>query len=350
MTKWILSVIGTCEISYEQEFRRFTFGKVKALLVYLACENRSLNRSRLAGMLWPEHNQKAASDNLRRALSDLKQALKSPIEEEPLILVGRNEIQINPAASFQVDLHEFFRLSNQVLAHQHNKGELCDNCQRALQQAVAMYCGSFLDNFYLKDSVEFEEWAQIWRSKLELTQLRNLTNLFHSYEHQMEYEQALEIINAAQTMDPYDSFWLSAEVRLLALSGQLEAARKKADQSILSKALGEDEEEDFQRLSTQLKDLPWPTLHNLPRVDRSFIGRQKEFQQVLQFLDNPHEKLFAIVGAGERPRRSSTGPGTTLTEFDQRLVLVLVEGLFGERFVVDHEVALGGWFVRRLAR
>ncbi len=322
MTNWTLSVIGNCEFSSEQEIRHFTFDRVQALLVYLACENRSLSRSQLAGLLWPDHNEEAARTNLRRALADLKQALKSAGDEEPLILAGRNEIQINPAASLRVDLHEYLRLSSQVLAHQHNKGEMCDSCQRALQQAVALYSGSFLENFYLKDSVEFEEWAQVWRSKLETTQLKNLASLFQAYENQMEYEQALTIILKAQGLDPYNSVWNIAEVRLLALSGQLESARKKAEEYILAQMFDEDAERDMQDLSDRLKNLPWTALHNLPRVDRSFIGRQKELQQTLQFLDNPHERLFAIEGNG------GTGKTRLAIQAAARRILLFPHGVW----------------------
>ncbi|MGF1665382.1 MAG: hypothetical protein ACFCVC_03820 [Acidimicrobiia bacterium] len=49
--------------------------KALALLVYLAETDRPHHRSALAGLLWPDHPESAARNNLRQALTALRKAI-----------------------------------------------------------------------------------------------------------------------------------------------------------------------------------------------------------------------------------------------------------------------------------
>jgi DNA-binding SARP family transcriptional activator len=52
--------------------------KVRALLAYLAVEaDQPHRREKLAGLLWPGYPEESARASLRRALADLRQALRT---------------------------------------------------------------------------------------------------------------------------------------------------------------------------------------------------------------------------------------------------------------------------------
>jgi DNA-binding SARP family transcriptional activator len=58
----------------------FDSRKVPALLVYLACTERSQPREVLAEMLWEERTQPQALSNLRVALNSLRQTVGEYVE------------------------------------------------------------------------------------------------------------------------------------------------------------------------------------------------------------------------------------------------------------------------------
>ena len=65
--------------------------KAQALLSYLAATSQSHSRDHLATLFWPDGSQQRARGNLRRVLSDLKQALGENIlmlEGETVELAG----------------------------------------------------------------------------------------------------------------------------------------------------------------------------------------------------------------------------------------------------------------------
>jgi DNA-binding SARP family transcriptional activator len=51
--------------------------KARALLAYLAVENNTATRERVAGLLWSETNEQHARGSLRQVLSDIREALSA---------------------------------------------------------------------------------------------------------------------------------------------------------------------------------------------------------------------------------------------------------------------------------
>ena len=113
-----------------------------ALLAYIVVNGRS-SRDTLATLLWPEHDQQGARNNLRRTLFKLnKTAVSQWLRTE-------NE-WIELAANGRIDLQQF-------QAH-------LEANER--QQAVDLYRGDFLANFFLPNNSEFEAWSHSQRERL----------------------------------------------------------------------------------------------------------------------------------------------------------------------------------------
>ncbi|MEM7117705.1 MAG: BTAD domain-containing putative transcriptional regulator [Chloroflexota bacterium] len=112
------------------------------MLAYLAVNGRS-SRDTLATLLWPEHNQQGARNNLRRTLFKLNKTAVSQW------LCAENE-SLELAANGCIDLHQF-------QAH-------LEANER--QQAVDLYHGDFLADFFLPNNSEFEAWSHSQRERL----------------------------------------------------------------------------------------------------------------------------------------------------------------------------------------
>ena len=83
---------------------KFSSDKVRALLAYLVTDvQRPHRRETLATLLWPDRPDEIARNNLRRALSDLRQAIKDDQAVPPFLIITRQSIQWNPESHARVD-------------------------------------------------------------------------------------------------------------------------------------------------------------------------------------------------------------------------------------------------------
>ena len=145
-----LSLLGPFIATLEDQLiDNFKTQKVQALLITLAMEpDRPHRRESLMAILWPEMPLESAQVNLRQTIYRLRQSIpdvqtKAGNSLVPLLVSDRLTVSIHPDAAIWVDVHQF---------------------QEALENnpedAVSIYRGSFLVDFYLIDSGPFEAWAQ----------------------------------------------------------------------------------------------------------------------------------------------------------------------------------------------
>ncbi len=119
--------------------------KPLALLAFLAAAGlKGATRDKILGHLWADSD----TSHARHALKQTVYALRRD-SEEPGLIVGSTVLRLDSAA-VRVDLLEF----RQALAG------------GSLEQATAIYTGSFLDGFYLEDGGTFEEWMERERTSL----------------------------------------------------------------------------------------------------------------------------------------------------------------------------------------
>jgi DNA-binding SARP family transcriptional activator len=186
----------------------FDSDKVRALLAYLAVEaNRPQRREKLAGLLWPDYPQASAQANLRSALANLRRAIGDPRAEPPFLVISRQAIQFSSAADAWIDAVAFTELSGQA--------EIT-----ALQQAVDLYRGDFLEGFSLADACLFEEWALLERERYRRLAMDALGRLTDGYLQRGEYERALLHAWRQVELDPWRETAHRQLMRLLALSGR----------------------------------------------------------------------------------------------------------------------------------
>ncbi|MCA9955314.1 MAG: tetratricopeptide repeat protein, partial [Anaerolineales bacterium] len=175
-----ISLLGPFSASLGDEpLYKFRTNKVQALLIYLAMEAEQVHRREaLMNLLWPDLPQPSAQVNLRQTIYRLRQAIPEVTPKEgqqpvPFLISERQTVQINPEASFYLDVAAFLAQIEQNPA-----------------QAVNLYRDDFLSDFYLSDSNEFEEWAQTQREFLRRQVLDALDELTEQCLATAVYDQA----------------------------------------------------------------------------------------------------------------------------------------------------------------
>lgn len=227
-----LKLLGSFQAYQEgKELTVFRTNKVQALLIFLTVEPSAHRREALMELLWPGMPERSARQNLRQILHHLRNAISdSPASTEesegalPLILANRQTIQRNPAADVEVDALHFETFIDGTLSHEHPDLLICHACRSNLEKAVALYRGDFLADFYLDDSNEFEDWAQINREAYRRKALDAMEILATVHTRQQEYAQAREYAERQLNIDNLREGAYRQLMEILALAGHREEA------------------------------------------------------------------------------------------------------------------------------
>jgi len=275
--------------------------KTQALLCYLALAGVH-SREELAGLLWGEASQANARASLRRALSDLRQALA------PHMLLGYSEVALNRDLPHRMDATEFRHGVAQAGIEQGYA--LTEDSAAALDQAVALYRGDFLAGFHVHQAPAFEEWVVLERERLHLSALQALHALAHYCAARGEDARASAYAARMLELEPIREDAHRLMMSLLARSGQRAEALRQygACRQVLADELGIEPDPATQALYERIRAgqpvggeglAPRPTpCPSLPAVFTPLIGREHERAAVRRLLADPACRLLSLVGPG----------------------------------------------------
>ena len=200
-----LSLLGPVEVCLDGEpATGFRYDKVRALLFYLAVESECAHsREELIGLLWPDLPEEAARTNLRQALASLRGVIGDRSADPPYLLISRETVQWNEATNARLDVADFSELLSASSRHVHRNPSHCKPCAQRLAQAVKLYRGRFMEQFFLADSAAFEEWAALKREGLQRQVLDALARLAGYHERRGEYEQAEAYVRRQLELEPW---------------------------------------------------------------------------------------------------------------------------------------------------
>jgi predicted ATPase/DNA-binding SARP family transcriptional activator len=307
-----LSLLGPFQATLDgRPITDFKSIKVRALLAYLAVEaHRPHPRETLAGLLWPEYPDRAALDNLRYTLSDLRGAIGDRHAAPPFLCITRDTLQFNPDSDYDLDVRSF----------QGHFAERPDPIDQ-LHAAIELYRGSFLEGFSIGDSAPFEEWALLKKEQFERQMLAALRALAADYERRGEFQQAEPHARRQLDLAPWDEETHQQLMRILALSRQRSAALAQYDvcRRALKQELGIEPSRATAQLYADIRDgrfetganrwasaasIETPQLSNVPIPLTSFVGRQREVARIAQLLAPPagdtegRVRLLTLIGTG----------------------------------------------------
>jgi len=285
----------------------FTTMKGLALLMYLAVTPGAHARDALANLLWRDMPDRQAKKNLRNALPNLRALVGSHLT------ITRHAVAFNRSSPYLLDV-EVFRahlLSPQTTTR-----------GGTLQEAVNLYRGDFLKDFYIRDAPAFEDWALIEREHLRALAIDGLQALALRCIEQRDYELGLATTKRLLALDAWRETAHQQHMILLAYSGQRNAAlaQYEACRTILDQELGVEPMAETTGLYEQIKAGAFPSSQALtpvpvqrarcvgPQVDwngfpkwTAFYGRRTELTQLHQWLAEGVclVGIFGIGGQGK---------------------------------------------------
>jgi DNA-binding SARP family transcriptional activator len=197
---------------------RLTGKRGAAIIAYLArSPGMTAPRERLADLLWSESDSDHSRNSLRQTLSVLRQDLMRAGLD--IIHTSRDAIGLKAVG---IDVDEF-------------EAGLAARSPREIEAALEVYCGPFLDGFYLGTS-GFDDWAAAERDRL----LNQAIDGCERLVRRVDAESGLALTDRLLALDPTREASHRLRMELLFASGQRDRAIRayEACRSMLKKELG----------------------------------------------------------------------------------------------------------------
>ncbi len=208
-----------------------------ALMALVAtASDRTLSRSKLAGLFWPEAPESTARSRLNTHVHRIRAELGE------VVLVSRgDELWLNPDA-LGCDVWRFERAVE--------RGDL--------ETAVETYGGPFLDGFHLKHAPEFEKDVERVRARLRASYREALESLAEAAEQRGEPETAARWWRERANGDPYDGRVIRRLMEALASANNRTAALRAAEvhARLVEEELGTAPSAEVRRLEERLREGP----------------------------------------------------------------------------------------------
>ena len=259
--------------------------KAEALLVYVAYENRPINRKFLATLLWPEGSQENASTSLRVALAVLRKSFEDYLE------ITREYVFLRSNTDWRFDVHELLE---------------CLESGR-IGEALAIHTGDFLAGFHIMDSPSFEAWQRGIQSQIILKLSKVLQDVVDIAISTGDITYGLTYVNKWLKLDPINESAYQrclllhslnhdpAAVKVLykkcigMLKNEYGISPSAETQSIYHRLVQGQDFHDF-RIKTSNT--------HLPTFQTSFVGRKIELFQISKLLRDQKCRLLTLTGPG----------------------------------------------------
>ncbi len=202
-----IAVLGPPEVHHVNRRLTFSERKVLALLAYLAAERSMHKRQKLTRLLWPESDMAHGRTMLRATLLHLRQALEENTAPEHAshLLITHDALGLDLDSGIDLDLHALevgWRLIHDLPSPEAVQGEVRHALIAQLDRAATLYRGSFLQDFTLRNTLDFDNWVGMqqgyWYQRIEqvfdwLSQLQSAEGLL---------EQAIATVERWRFFDP----------------------------------------------------------------------------------------------------------------------------------------------------
>jgi len=301
---------GLSIINSSGELIELSSRKAEAIIVYLLfSEKPSVEREELATLLWADMPESNALTNLRVTLAGIKKQCGD------LMMVTRRRISIHPDVIIRTDKTELEEAMDAALADGMDRKELSLEQARALSEKMDLYRGDFLQGFFVRNTIAFEDWAAYERESLRRRIIDVSQMLIHTYKKNCLLREAIAAANQLVYIDAFNDAAYQWLIELYALNGERDTALEKyADYcTFLDEEIGVEPTEDVVALAKAVRDgslapetqtvssmenTPLPVPNNIPMELSRFFGRRAELAQLRDYLHNPHLRLVTMIGQG----------------------------------------------------
>src|SRR2546421_6758038 len=313
-----IALLGPPEVSHRDHRLTFPDSKGLALLASLATEGGVHERQKLTRLLWPESDMARGRTALRIALLHLRRILEedaSPSGEAHL-LITHDTIGLDLASGIDLDLHALeaawklmrvlptpvtprFVASRFVAPRfiEGVKGEVSRTLIARLQSAAVLYRGGFLQDFTLRNTLDFDNWVGMqqgyWYQRIE--QVFDYLSQLQSAEGSLE--QAIETVERWRSFDPLNEGISLRLMQLQFASGNRTAALKTYEtyQDVLMAELSAVPSRKLVALAEALRNASPPrgaysgagrcTTTARPLLNVPFVGRGAEVSHLMTLYE-----------------------------------------------------------------
>ncbi len=301
MAQVIVRLLGSPQIERNGTLISGIRRKGVAILAYLATMNEPQPRDTLATLLWPDYGQADARGNLRRALYNLKSTIGDEVlrtRDDTLTLAGEDCVWCDVRAfSLITEAHERDALD-----------------AAALQAALDLYRGDFLQGFSLEDSVDFDEWQLRQAELLRIGFVDGSAKLVADLKDRSAYGEAIAVARRSLAVLPSCEATHYALMELYAQSGNRAAALRQYEQcrktlkmelavepDLRTEALYDRIRSGALSVSPSSETFAWRLQGKhrvLPGLPTTFVPREDDLQAIHERLANPFCRLLTLLGPG----------------------------------------------------
>jgi predicted ATPase/DNA-binding SARP family transcriptional activator len=280
------------------EANHWKLRKAKTLIKLLAlAPHHRLHREELMDSLWPEADLQAATDSLHQTLHNLRSNLK-PYCSNPrhYIQVENEMVSLCPDTPLWIDMEAFEAAAQEATRSRDPE---------SYQVALALYTGDLLPEDL------YEDWAINRREELRKEYIHLSFELGKLFESREEFPHAIETFRKILASDPLQEEAHTSLMHAYAMSGQRTQAisQFRTLQEVLRKELGAEPDLQSTLLYQEILAGRFPTSkivsrtytqpsprHNLPSLLSTFIGREKDVEQVGRLTTQ--SRLVTLSGPG----------------------------------------------------
>lgn len=190
-----IDLLGNVVINYgETQLNIKLSTKSIGILSVLICNKyKKISRQKLANMFWSDSFE-TASYNFRYNLWSLKKFIPNDENNQELILSDNKYCYINPNYNFSSDVTTLDKINLE--------NENID--LETLQNVKTLFRGDFLEDYYIKECDEFNDWILMQRTTFQNMQIKILKILVDLYLEQAQSEKYKEILEEILLINPYD--------------------------------------------------------------------------------------------------------------------------------------------------
>jgi non-specific serine/threonine protein kinase len=286
-------LLGTFDIKYKNKPVQISSRPAQALFAYLILSaGTSHRREKLAGLLWPDSLEETARENLRHALWRLRKALESA---SSVRILEANDLSIGfkKSQDYWLDATELEKLSDNASADE-------------LMAFLSNYQAELLPGFY-------DDWVILEREHLNSIFEHHMARLMALLQGEKRWLDILEWgeqwIKLGQKPEPAYRALMTAH----AAKGDMSKVAATYERCVMSlKEFGIEPSEQtkalYQKIKSGKEKLETDTTmlgkakrkeslkSNLPVPITSFIGREKEVEEIIQLVGK--NRLVTIMGTG----------------------------------------------------
>lgn len=257
-----ITVFGRPSICWKGQPVSFPFGKMEALLYYLAVKGQA-SREELAGLLWSDMDEAAAKKNLRNTLYMLRKLTA----DEVVLTPNRSVVKTNPDIVNITDRHI---IGDKAAA------------------STDKYSGDFLEGFFCREAGLFEEWAAAQREYFREDYIVRLTKQIIGLMKNKKYREAKHFLRCLTDIDHYNESAYRALMRIYEREGSfskvfelyLKLERKMASELGISP---DDKTKEIYERVQQRNVLEPANRHGIG--EDYFFGRKAELKKLIGFVD-----------------------------------------------------------------